>query len=442
MEMMPGAVFYRQMEKTLPTAVRTDGVWIETSDGRRFLDASGGAVVVNVGHGREEIARAVYEQLCRVSYVHGTMFTTEPVEKLALALARRAPGDLDRFYFLTSGSEAVEAAIKLSTQIQTALGRPGRHVVISRWKSYHGLTMGALAAAGRTYFRKPFYAMMRDAVHISPPYCLRCSYGLTHPQCNLRCALALEETIQNLGEDVVSCFLAETVGGASLASCPPPEGYWPLIRQICDTYKVLLIQDEVMCGMGRTGRWFAAEHYGVTPDLMTLGKGLAGGALALSGVGVSTKHMDAVRKNLGNFAHGGTFSHHAVACAAGLATVDLMERHKLVERSWEMGQVLGEELKTQLGDHSNVGEVRGIGMMWGVEFVKNRETLAPFPRKEKVAERIWEDLFGRGVVTYKSVGLAGTDGDGLMVAPPFIISREEIEMAVASLKKSVIKVLG
>jgi hypothetical protein len=442
MDHIPGAVFHRVLDKQLPQAQASKGVWIETSDGKRYLDASGGAVVVNVGHGRDEIADAVGEQLRRLSYVHPTMFTTAALEELSGALAVRTPGGLDRFYFMSSGSEAVETAVKLARQIQVARGNPDRQVLISRWKSYHGLTMGALAAAGRTSFRLPFYSMLRDAVHIPPPYCLRCSYGLTYPACRLRCALALDETIQNLGPSVVSAFIGETVGGASIAVCPPPEGYWPLVREICDRHRVLLILDEVMCGMGRTGKWFAAEHYSVVPDIMVLGKGLSGGTLALSAVATSTDHMETVRGKGGNFVHGGTFSHNGIACAAGLAALKILEREGLVERAAQMGRLIGRRLREALATSPHVGDVRGIGMMWGVEFVRDRQSLAPFPRSEKVTEKLWQALFDQGVILYKSVAMAGIDGDGLIVAPPFIISEGEIDQVVQALRGAMRTVLG
>jgi len=441
MDSIPGAVFHRQLNKPMLEAIRAKDMWIEASDGRRYLDASGGAVVVNIGHCREEVAQAVFEQLRTLSYVHGTMFTSRPLEQLAEALAAHTPGDLNRFYFLTSGSEAVEAAIKLARQIHLSEGRAERHVLVSRWKSYHGLTMGALAGAGRTYFRKPFYPMMRDAVHIPPPYCLRCSYGLVFPNCNLRCARALDEIIQNIGPEVVSAFLAETVSGATLAAYPPPDGYWPLIREICNRHGVLLILDEVMCGMGRTGKWFGADHYGVVPDIMTLGKGLSGGTLALSALAVSPRHIDKIRKHDGNFAHGGTYSHHSVACAAGLATVRLLERDGLIQRAAEVGNALGQRLRVALSNHPHVADVRGIGMMWGIEFVKDREHVIPYPRSEKVAERLWEAMFERGVITYKSVGLAGSDGDALMVAPPFIVTEDQIEIITKALEEAIEEIL-
>jgi adenosylmethionine-8-amino-7-oxononanoate aminotransferase len=439
---IPGAVFHRVLDRELPIAERSQGVWIETADGRRFLDASGGAVVVNIGHGREEIARAVFEQLRSLSYVHPTMFTSSALEALATALATHTPGSLDRFYFMSSGSEAVETAIKLARQIQIARGNPERQVLVSRWKSYHGLTLGALAAAGRTSFRLPFYPMLRDAVHIPPPYCRRCSYGLTYPGCRLRCALALDETIQNLGPGAVSAFIGETVGGASLAVCPPPAGYWPLVREICDRHQVLLILDEVMCGMGRTGKWFAAEHDGVVPDIMVLGKGLSGGTLALSAVATSTDHMETVRRNAGNFVHGGTFSHNGIACAAGLAAVRILEREQLVERAAQVGRRIGQRLHAVLADSPHVGDIRGIGMMWGVEFVADKQTLAPFPRSRNITEKLWQALFEQGVILYKSVGMAGTDGDGLIVAPPFVITEEEIDQVAQTLRGALRSVLG
>ena len=277
MNAIPGAVFHRVLDHPLPVAKRSAGVWIETEDGRRYLDASGGAVVVNVGHGRAEIARAVGDQLQTLSYVHPTMFTSTALEDLAAALAAHAPAGLDRFYFMSSGSEAVETAIKLARQIQTARGNADRQVLVSRWKSYHGLTMGALAAAGRTSFRLPFYPMLRDAVHIPPPYCLRCSYGLTYPGCGLRCALALDETIQNLGPGGGLGLHRRNRRRRQHRRLPAPGRVLAAGARDLRSPPVLLILDEVMCGMGRTGKWFAAEHYQVVPDIMVLGKGLSGG---------------------------------------------------------------------------------------------------------------------------------------------------------------------
>src|SRR5271157_2037189 len=284
MNIPAGNVFPRRFDKPLPIAVKSKGVWIEDKEGRRYLDAGGGALVVSIGHGREEVIRAIQRQVEQCYYLHGTLFTSEPLEELAARLALHTPEGLDRFYFMSSGSEAVETAIKLARQIHLESGRAQRVKLVSRWKSYHGLTLGALSASGRTYFREPFDPLLSEVVHIPPPYCLRCSYGARFPECGLRCAMALEDTILNLGANTVSAFLAETVSGATLGIYPPPPGYLALVREICDKYGVLLIFDEVMAGMGRTGRWFACEHWNVVPDLMTLGKGLASGAVPLSAV--------------------------------------------------------------------------------------------------------------------------------------------------------------
>ena len=442
MEPLPGNVFPRVLSHALPSARKAEGIWIEDSGGDRYLDASGGAIVVNVGHGREEIAKAVYDQMTAYHYIHPTMYSTPAVENLATALAAHAPPGIDRFYFLSSGSEAVEAAIKLARQIHLAQNRPERFRLIARWKSYHGLTLGALSAMGRTGFREPYTPMLKDAVHIPPPYCLRCSYGLTHPSCGCRCALALEETIENLGPGTVSAFLAETVSGGTLAAYPPPEGYWRLIREICDRYQVLLIQDEVMCGMGRTGRWFASEHFGMTPDIVTLGKGLSGGTQPLSAVGVRGSHFQTVCSKKEGFVHGGTFSHHPVTAAAGLAVIRILERENLVERAAVMGQALGSLLSDRLSGHPHVADVRGMGMLWGVELVQEKDTAKPFPRKEKIAERLFRAAFERGVIIYKATGLAGTDGDAFLVAPPFIITEEEMHLAVSRIEGALTDVLS
>jgi len=437
-----GNVFPRRLDRPMSRVEKAEGVWIEDTEGRRYLDASGGAIVVNVGHGREEIARAVAEQISAYDYIHPTMFTTPVVETLATALAAHTPTGVNRFYFLSGGAEAVETTIKLARQIHLAADRPQKIRLITRWKSYHGLTLGALSAMGRTAFRAPYAPLLSDAVHIPPPYCLRCSYGLRFPECRLRCALALEETILNLGPETVSAFLAETVSGGTLAAYPPPTGYFSIIREICDRYDVLLILDEVMCGMGRTGRWFACEHQDIIPDMITLGKGLSGGTVALSAVAVRSTHFDLIREKSGVFVHGGTFSHHSVAAAAGLAVVRILEREKLVERVARYGSVLGDMLRENLFDLPWTADIRGIGFLWGIELVRDRKTNTPFDRKEQVTEKLWEAMFQKGVIVYKSTGIAGIHGDALLVAPPFIITVDEIRRIAETLREAILETLG
>jgi adenosylmethionine-8-amino-7-oxononanoate aminotransferase len=439
---IPGHVFPRRLDKPLPVIDSAQGMWVVDTEGRRYLDASGGAVVLNVGHGREEIARAVYDQIVRCDYVHPTMFTNYPVEKLATALAGHAPVGIERFFFLSGGSEAVETAIKLARKIHLDSNRPHRSRIISRWKSYHGMTLGALSAMGRTAFRTPYTPLLTATEHIVPPYCLRCSYGLHYPTCECRCAWALEEMIQNLGPDTVSAFLAETISGGTLAAAVPPPEYFSVIREICDRYDVLLILDEVMCGLGRTGRWFASEHFNVKPDIVIMGKGLGGGSIALSAVGVQARHFDAICNKSGSFVHGGTFTHHAPATSAGLAVVRILEKEHLIERVDRYGPILGDKLKARLADHPNVADIRGLGFLWGVELVKDKKTLKPFPRRDKVAERLWATIFQKGVLIYNSTGLAGLDGDALLIGPPFIIEENEMDAVVDAIDQAMADVLG
>ena len=438
MNRIPGNLFPRVLNRPLPVAVKAEGVWIEDDQGRRYLDASGGAVVVNLGHGREEIARAVYDQIISHHYVHPTMFTTPSVEVLAGRLAQITPGNIDRFYFMTSGSEAVESAVKLARQVHLANGQPDRFNVISRWKSYHGLTLGALSVTGRTVFRTPFAPMLDTFTHhIPPPYCLRCSYGLVYPDCNCRCARFLEETLLNLGPQTVSAFVGETVSGGTLAAYPPPEGYWRTIRDICDRHGILLILDEVLCGMGRTGRWFACQHDKVVPDIITLGKGLTGGVVPLSAVGIAGPHFETIRQSPGGFAHGGTYSHHPVGAVAALKVMDIIEGEDLIQRVEEYGPFLGATLQDRLHDLPWVGHVRGIGFLWGVELVADQKSLAPFPRKARITEKIWDALFAKGIIVYKSTGLAGVDGDALIVAPPFIMEKKDIVQVADTLQRTI-----
>ena len=429
-------VFGRAREGALPKVRKAEGLWIEDDRGKRYLNASGGAAVTNVGHGRREIAEALHQQVLQHDYIHPTAFVSPVVEELAAALASRAPQGIERFYFLSGGGEAVEASIKMARQIHLANGRPERIRLISRWKSYHGMSLGALSAMGRTAFREPFTPLLGDVVHIPPPYCLRCSYGLTYPGCRLRCALALDETIQNIGPNVVSAFIAETVSGATLGVYPPPSGYWKAIREICDQYSVLLIHDEVMCGLGRTGRWFASEHYDISPDIVTLGKGLGGGAIALSSAGLQAAHFEALQ-SAGGFVHGGTYSHHPVAAAVGLATLNILEKENLIERAERVGKVLGDKLRKKLSGFAHVAEVRGLGMFWGVELVEDKDTLRPFPRKAQIVERVWQSVFQKGVIVYKAFGLAGADGDAIIISPAFTISDADIDILVDSLARGI-----
>jgi adenosylmethionine-8-amino-7-oxononanoate aminotransferase len=437
-----GHVFYRRANHPHPMVERGEGVYLYDTEGRRYLDGSGGAIVVNVGHGVREIADAMARQAAQAAYAHPTVFTSRPAEAYAAALAEVVPLPDARFFFLSSGSEAVETAIKLARQVQVERGRSGRYLVISRWQSYHGTTLGALAVAGKPKMRRPFLPMLPEVPHIPPPYCYRCPFDLTYPGCHLRCADALEEEIKRIGPDNVAAFIAEPVSGATLGAVVPPDGYWHRIRDICDRHGVLLIADEVMTGFGRTGRWFALQHWDVVPDIVAMSKGTAGGYCPLSVTAARGELVDAIVSGSGDFVHGGTFSHHPVATAAGLATLRYLQQHDLVARAARKGELLGGKLRQGLEDPPCVGDVRGIGLMWGIEFVAHRDSKEPFPPETHFAQRVAEAAFERGLIVYPSSGCVdGTAGDHLTLGPPFVITAEQMDEMVALLRHAVEAVL-
>jgi len=424
-----------------PLAERGEGVYLWDAEGRRYIDGSGGAAVVNIGHGVAEVVQAMAEQAASAAYVHGTMFTTAALETHSEQLAALVPMPEPRFYYMTSGSEAVETAIKFARQLQVARGEPAREVIISRWGSYHGATMGALAVTGKPKMRTLFAPLFRDQPHIPPPYCYRCPFEPTYPDCNLTCAQALEAEILRQGPDRVAAFIAESVSEATLGAVAPPEGYWPLLRQICDRYGVLLIADEVMAGFGRTGRWFAIEHFDVQPDVITMGKGVTGGYFPLSITAVRGADVERIRQVHGDFVHGGTFSHHAVGAATGLAVLRYLQKNDLVTASAAKGKVLGEKLSAALGELPCVGDVRGIGLLWGVEFVADRATKAPFPPAARFARRVGDAAFDNGLIVYPVAGCAdGVAGDLVLVAPPFIITEAQMDEVVHLLREAVVEV--
>lgn len=437
-----GHVFYRRIDYSHPQAVRAEGVTVWDADGRRYIDASGGPVLVNIGHGVTEVAQAVSEQARAVAYVHATAFTTPVLEEYSERLATHVPLEDPRFYYLTSGSEAVEAALKFVRQFMIARGEATRETIISRWGSYHGATLGALAVTGKPKMRTMFAPLFLDQPHIPPPYCYRCPFGFSGGEgCDLACARALEAEILRQGVQRVAAFIAEPVSGATLGAVVPPEGYWPLVREICDRYGVLLIADEVMTGFGRTGRWFGIEHFGVRPDLMAMGKGAAGGYVPFSIAAMEARDVEVIRLVHGDFNHGGTFSHHAVGAAAALATLRYLEEHDLVATAAARGEYLGRRLRETLADVPCVGDVRGLGLMWGVEFVADRATKAPFQPKLHFAQRVCDRAFELGVIFYPGAGCVdGVAGDHLMISPPFVITEEQIDEVVDILHKTILDV--
>jgi len=423
-------VFYRKLRRNYPLAVAADGCWIVDEAGRRYLDAAGGAVVANLGHSLAEIAECVAAEIRTLGYVNGTQFTHAAVEELARELTSRLPGDLDFAYFLASGSEAVEAAVKLARQVWVERGRAGKWRVISRRPSYHGNTLTALSLSGREAYRQIFGPLLTDFPRIPAPDSYR------DPDGPGSTGEALEAAILAAGPETVSAFLAEPIGGSSSGAMVPPAEYWPRVVEICRRHDVLLIADEVMCGMGRTGRWTAGEHFALVPDILVLGKGLNAGAVPLSALVARRPIVETLAAGSGAFNHAQTYSHHPALCAAGLATLRILSRERLVERVAALEPTFFGGLQA-LRAHPWVGDVRGKGLLAAVELVADRTTKRPFPRRERLAERLAERALANGLVVWPNAGnVDGENGDLVMLAPPFTIDEEEIGELVARLARS------
>jgi len=426
------ALLRRRLDRELPVAVAGDGCWLVAADGRRWIDAAGGALVANLGHGPDfldEIAAAMAEAARSVGYVNGTQFTNPWAERLAEALAAHLPGELRHSYFLSSGSEAIEAAAKLARQVQLDRGEPGRWKVISLVPSYHGNTLGALALSGREHARAPFAPMLPDFPRIAGPDPYR------YPEEVDAAADRLEEEILRQGAETVAAFLAEPVGGSSTGARVPPPGYFPRIREICDRHGVLWIADEIMSGLGRTGHWFACERSGALPDVMVLGKGLAAGCAPLSAVVATGEIVATVARARGGFVHAQTYTHLPSSTAAGLATVAILERERLVDRVAAIAARFFVALE-DLRRHPWVGDVRGTGLLAGIELVADRATKRPFARSAKLAERVTAAAFERGLVVWPNTGHVDGDGDLLMLGPPFAITAAEIDEIVLRLARA------
>jgi adenosylmethionine-8-amino-7-oxononanoate aminotransferase len=425
-------VFYRKMGCAHPVASHGQGIYLYDTDGKRYIDGSGGALVANVGHNRPEVIEAMERQLRSVAYVHATMFTSEVIERYAAALAQVTSIPDAHFYLLSSGTEVVEGALKLARQLQLARGEDKRHLVIGRWQSYHGMTLGALSVSGRPGLRQPYLPMMADMPHIAPPYPYRDSSS------GEQAARRLEQAILEAGPENVAAFIAEPISGASLGAVVPRKEYWPWIREICDRYGVLLIADEVLVGLGRTGVWWGLDHWEVVPDILVTSKGAAGGYFPLGLIATSGTNVDLLYERFGDFNHGGTYSHHAVGAAAGLATLEVIQNEELVQRSARLGTLLGAMVEQELGSHPNAGDIRGRGLFWAIEIVDDRASARPFPASQRVAWGIWRQAFARGLIVYHSQGCAdGQNGDLIMLGPPLTVSESELDEIVSLLGAAV-----
>src|SRR5229473_5841641 len=437
--------FPSESNSPVRVAARGEGCWIVAADGSRFLDASGQAAVVSIGHGVAEIGQAMAEQASQIAFAHTSQFHTAPAEKLAGRLLAMAPPNFQnggRVYFTSGGSEATETAIKLARQFHLESGQKNRHRVVSRRQSYHGSTLGAMSISGNVARRAPYEPLLAEWGHIAPCFCYHCPFEKTFPQCQLVCADDLQVHLLEHEPEKAAAFIFEPVVGATLGAAVPPEGYAARSAEICRKNGILLIADEVMTGMGRTGKPFAAQHWNIEPDMILVGKGVASGYAPLGAVLVSARVVEAFERGTGAFMHGFTYQAHPVCTAAGNAVLDYLEAHKLFERVSAAGQNLRAVL-SPLQSHSNVGDIRGLGLLLGIEFVKDKSMRQPFPKEQNVAEKICQTCMEESVLTYPTQGCVdGLRGDHILLAPPFTISSEEYTLIARALQSAVSNVFS
>lgn len=423
-------VFHRHLHQRPPSAVSGRGAWLVDSNGREYLDASGGAAVSCLGHGHPAVLAAMHEQIDRLAFAHTSFFTTDVAEELASHLIERAPVGMSHAYFVSGGSEGVEAALKMARQYFLEIGQPQRTHFIARRQSYHGNTLGALAVGGNAWRREPFAPILMPVTHVAPCYPYReLQAGETPEAYGERLARELDDTIERVGSDRVIAFVAETVGGATAGVLTPVPGYFRAVREVCNRHGVLLILDEVMCGMGRTGTLHACQQEGASPDLLVIAKGLGGGYQPIGAVLAQSGIVDAMSAGSGFFQHGHTYLGHAVACAAALAVQQVIEREGLLARVIQSGAELDQLLQHTFSEHPHVGDIRGRGLFWGVELVHERATKKPFDPALKLHVRIKREAMARGLMTYPMGGTVdGRQGDHVLLAPPFIASGAELQL--------------
>ncbi|MEQ5801607.1 aspartate aminotransferase family protein [Halomonas sp. H10-9-1] len=436
-------VFHRHLTHAYPTAVGGDGPYLIDAQGKRYLDACGGAAVSCLGHSDAEVIEAVRDQVGRLAYAHSSFFTTAPMEALADFLVERAPAGLSSVYFVSGGSEAVEAALKLARQYFIERGEPQRRHLIARRQSYHGNTLGALATGGNAWRRQQFEPLLVEVSHVSPCYAYRDQApGETPEAYGERLAAELEAEIQRLGPQSVMAFVAEPVVGATLGAVPAVPGYFRRVREICDRHGILLILDEVMCGMGRTGTLFAAEQEGVTADLVTVAKGLGAGYQPIGATLVSERIRAAIAEGSGFFQHGHTYIGHATACAAALAVQRAIEERGLLERVVRLGEGLQQRLEARFAEHPHVGDIRGRGLFRGLELVAERDAKTPFDPARKLHAAVKRAAMDEGLMCYPMGGtLDGRRGDHILLAPPFILDDVQLDEIVDKLDAALARVL-
>ncbi|TLS37628.1 aspartate aminotransferase family protein [Pseudalkalibacillus caeni] len=414
------------------------GVYLYDKEGNRYIDGASGAITANIGHGVDEIAEAMYEQAKKVSFVYRSQFTSEPAEKLAERLAEHAPGDLDWIFFVNSGSEATETALKVAIQYWQEKGRPSKKRVISRWMSYHGITMGALSMSGHSIRRSRFSSLLEQYPELSPPYCYRCAFTQNCPNCADDYAREFETAIQRLGPETIAAFVFEPVIGAAGGAVVPPDGYFEKMKKVCDKYDILMIADEVMTGIGRTGKMFAMEHWNVQPDIVALGKGMSAGYAPMAATIVSDRIIQTIESGSRVILSGHTFSANPQSAATCLAVMDYIENNHVVQNAKLQGSILMKGLKYLEQTYPLVGEARGLGMLCGLELVADQHTKEPFPLNLEVTNRLIQKCYEKGLIVYTAAGgINGHSGDAIIVAPPLTVKTEELQELLTILEEAI-----
>jgi len=437
---MKSPVFPREKYTNLPIVDRGEGVYLYDKSGKRYIDASSGACVVAIGHGRKEMGEALMEQAEKVAFVIGVHFQNERAVELAEQVIDLAPQGMRAVHFVSGGSEGNDTAMKLALSYHLANGQPRRQRFIARWASYHGATLGATSLSGHTGRRRTYHRALMDVTHIPPAYCYRCPNGKTPDGCDLECARALDTAIRREGPENIAAFFAEPIVGSTLGAVVPAEGYFPLIREICDEHGVLLVADEVMTGFGRTGTNFGLDHWGVTPDIIVTGKGISSGYAPLGAMIIGERIVDLFEGTGSDFPHIFTFAFNPLSSAAGSAALKILVREKLIDRSTKMGEYMGKRLR-EIEGLPLIGDVRGRGLLHGVEFVENKDTKEPYPPEKVVSKRIFAEMASRGVLPYIGTGsVDGTRGDHFTLCPPFVITEEQIDAIVRSIEEAVVEV--
>ena len=439
-------VLHGHFGQTYTTLTKGDGVYVFDEAGRRYLDAIGGVGAVSIGHGVEEVIETITKQARILAFSYGGQIDNKPRQELAYKLQQWAPEGMGetKTLFGSGGAEVNEAALKLAYQYHWERGNPGKQKVIGRWQSYHGNTIGALSMSGRTQWRRMHSSYLLDFPHIPPPYCYRCPWGLSYPDCGIQCAYELRRVIRQEGPENVAAFIAEPVIGTSMSAVVPPTEYYPIIRDICDEYDILLIVDEIMSGVGRTGEKWGIDHWQVIPDMITTAKGLSSGYFPLSALILREEVWRVIAEGSKIVMHSSTYGGNPLGCATGVAVLNYMEEHDLVTRAGEMGKKLMGKLEEGLADLSYVGQVRGKGLFVGVEIVADKETKEPFPADWNVTHRIAEKAFENGLLILGGVTglIEGVAGDHFELLPPYVVEDEHLDFMVDTVRTAILRVVS